>query len=203
MGVSPICKHGTFPSARGRTKNELNNSIFQDMPATHLLRIRHASQVVLVCFKGQKVLVGSEMKNIAILESSGRGFSVAVDNFGMIAAVGFDEQVDASLPGSTYETEMDATGMCVLPGLVDAHTHPVWVGDRVHEFAMKVRSVVTVVKLWRLVCDCISLCRAYECSTHTHTHTHTRAAGRRYLHGHPCEGCRHPLHSALCPAVLL
>ncbi|XP_028305637.1 putative imidazolonepropionase isoform X3 [Gouania willdenowi] len=27
--------------------------------------------------------------------------------------------------------------MCVLPGLVDAHTHPVWAGDRVHEFAMK------------------------------------------------------------------
>ncbi|XP_066538045.1 probable imidazolonepropionase isoform X2 [Hoplias malabaricus] len=27
--------------------------------------------------------------------------------------------------------------MCVLPGLIDAHTHPVWAGDRVHEFAMK------------------------------------------------------------------
>lgn len=27
--------------------------------------------------------------------------------------------------------------MCVLPGFVDAHTHPVWAGDRVHEFAMK------------------------------------------------------------------
>jgi len=25
-------------------------------------------------------------------------------------------------------------------GLVDAHTHAVWAGDRVHEFAMKVRS---------------------------------------------------------------
>lgn len=25
-----------------------------------------------------------------------------------------------------------------LSGLVDAHTHPVWAGDRVHEFAMKV-----------------------------------------------------------------
>lgn len=25
-----------------------------------------------------------------------------------------------------------------LLGLVDAHTHPVWAGDRVHEFAMKV-----------------------------------------------------------------
>ena len=28
----------------------------------------------------------------------------------------------------------------MIPGLVDAHTHPVWEGDRVHEFAMKVGS---------------------------------------------------------------
>ena len=27
--------------------------------------------------------------------------------------------------------------MCALPGFVDGHTHPVWSGDRVHEFAMK------------------------------------------------------------------
>ena len=33
---------------------------------------------------------------------------------------------------------IEATGKCVVPGLVDAHTHPVWLGDRVHEFAMKV-----------------------------------------------------------------
>lgn len=26
----------------------------------------------------------------------------------------------------------------IVAGLVDAHTHPVWAGDRVHEFAMKV-----------------------------------------------------------------
>ena len=37
-----------------------------------------------------------------------------------------------------YDEELDAQGMCVMPGLVDAHTHPVWLGDRVHEFAMKV-----------------------------------------------------------------
>ena len=30
--------------------------------------------------------------------------------------------------------------MCVLPGLVDGHTHPVFAGDRVHEFAMKVQA---------------------------------------------------------------
>ena len=28
-----------------------------------------------------------------------------------------------------------------VPGLVDAHTHPVWAGDRVHEFSMKVYTV--------------------------------------------------------------
>lgn len=26
----------------------------------------------------------------------------------------------------------------MVPGLVDAHTHPVFSGDRVHEFAMKI-----------------------------------------------------------------
>ncbi len=36
------------------------------------------------------------------------------------------------------EQILDASGRTVMPGLVDAHTHPVWAGDRVHEFAMKV-----------------------------------------------------------------
>jgi hypothetical protein len=36
-----------------------------------------------------------------------------------------------------FEQDIDATGQCVLPGLVDAHTHSVWSGDRVHEFASK------------------------------------------------------------------
>jgi len=33
--------------------------------------------------------------------------------------------------------------MCIIPGLIDGHTHPVWDGDRVHEFAMKVSKVYT------------------------------------------------------------
>jgi hypothetical protein len=28
-----------------------------------------------------------------------------------------------------------------ITGLVDAHTHPVWAGERVHEFAMKVTAM--------------------------------------------------------------
>lgn len=32
---------------------------------------------------------------------------------------------------------IDCKNGSLLPGLVDAHTHPVFAGDRVHEFAMK------------------------------------------------------------------
>lgn len=32
---------------------------------------------------------------------------------------------------------MDVSGKSILPGLVDSHTHPVWSGDRVHEFVLK------------------------------------------------------------------
>ena len=81
------------------------------------------------------------MKNLAILEladSSGEGLSIAVDRGGRIAAIGPDHEVDARMADCSFERCIDVSGMCVLPGLVDAHTHPVWVGDRVHEFAMKV-----------------------------------------------------------------
>src|SRR5437899_8111000 len=34
--------------------------------------------------------------------------------------------------------QLDAAGACVLPGLVDAHTHPVFAGSRADEFAERV-----------------------------------------------------------------
>ncbi len=33
-------------------------------------------------------------------------------------------------------------------GLIDGHTHPVWVGDRVHEFAMKVNKTYSIIKTY-------------------------------------------------------
>ena len=46
---------------------------------------------------------------------------------------------------------IEAAGKCVVPGLVDAHTHPVWLGDRVHEFAMKVSTSLLCKKCLKLV----------------------------------------------------
>ena len=33
--------------------------------------------------------------------------------------------------------ELDGSGLCVVPGLVDCHTHPAWGGDRVEEFSLR------------------------------------------------------------------
>ena len=46
-------------------------------------------------------------------------------------------QVLAVFPEVSFQRVISAEGGAVLPGFVDGHTHPVWAGDRVHEFAMK------------------------------------------------------------------
>lgn len=38
---------------------------------------------------------------------------------------------------ATFDRDVDMTSKCILPGFVDGHTHPVFAGDRVHEFEMK------------------------------------------------------------------
>jgi imidazolonepropionase len=35
--------------------------------------------------------------------------------------------------------ELDCSGLCAIPGLVDCHTHPAWGGDRTAEFALRAR----------------------------------------------------------------
>ena len=51
---------------------------------------------------------------------------------------GSEGEVNSALKDTKFDQIFDANGGCVIPGLIDGHTHPVWAGDRVHEFAMKV-----------------------------------------------------------------
>ncbi|XP_071526582.1 probable imidazolonepropionase [Panulirus ornatus] len=102
------------------------------------LLVRGASQVVRVAASGEKVKLRESMNDLAIVTATeDQGVSIAVDKDGVIAAVGLDKEVEAQFPGASWAEVVDACGRSVVPGLVDAHTHPVWAGDRVHEFAMK------------------------------------------------------------------
>ena len=60
------------------------------MAAVGRLRVRGASQVLQVCAAGERVLRGSSMRGLAVVESKGtQTVGVAVDEAGKIAAVGW------------------------------------------------------------------------------------------------------------------
>ena len=56
--------------------------------------------------------------------------------------MGGDAEIENRYAKSSFERVLDVSGKSIVPGLVDAHTHPVWAGDRVNEFAMKVSTSV-------------------------------------------------------------
>ena len=52
---------------------------------------------------------------------------------GRVVWIGHDGELDAQV--DLDGDQLDAAGACVIPGLVDAHTHPVFAGSRADEFA--------------------------------------------------------------------
>lgn len=102
-------------------------------PAPRRLILRNAAQVVCVARGGERVKCGSAMGDVAVLENA----SVVVGGDGRIEAVGPAAEIEAAYASAAFDCSVDASGKCVVPGFVDGHTHPVWSGDRVHEFAMK------------------------------------------------------------------
>ena len=49
---------------------------------------------------------------------------------GRLVFVGLESDYAREYSGSAANESIDASGRAVIPGLVDAHTHPVWLGDR-------------------------------------------------------------------------
>jgi imidazolonepropionase len=93
------------------------------------LLIHNASQLVTLAGPARPRR-GAELKDLAIVE----GGSVLVRE-GLIVAAGAGSTVER-LTASNTET-IDATGRVVMPGFVDAHTHPVFAGTREDEFEMR------------------------------------------------------------------
>ncbi|KAL4235427.1 putative imidazolonepropionase [Mactra antiquata] len=104
------------------------------------LLIHSAKQIVQVVSDGRRFRKGNEMKTLDFLEDDeGQGFSILINRNGIICDIGTDEEVRSRCADRKEGiiNFIDAKGCSIIPGLVDAHTHPVWAGDRVHEFAMK------------------------------------------------------------------
>ena len=81
------------------------------------LRIRHAKQVVLVCNNKERILKGESMKKLAVLEGGQNGgVSIVVNNAGKIECIDLDSKIDQNYQNCTFIEEIDASGMCVLPG---------------------------------------------------------------------------------------
>jgi imidazolonepropionase len=56
---------------------------------------------------------------------------------GRLVFVGAEADYAREYAGRPAEVRLDAAGNAVIPGLVDAHTHPVWLGDRGEEIGRR------------------------------------------------------------------
>jgi imidazolonepropionase len=97
------------------------------------LAIVNASQLVTLAGP-PRPRIGPELRDLGIVKNG----AVLVRD-GRIAAAGTRADIDALL---TDDVEIvDAGGRIVLPGFVDAHTHPVFAGNRADEFEQRALGV--------------------------------------------------------------
>lgn len=92
--------------------------------------VKNIRQLVTVASHGRTALAGAAMRDPGILTEAG-----VLCRDGRIAWVGPMREWKETLPDDV--PEVDAAGMAVLPGFVDSHTHAMFAGDRVDEFAMR------------------------------------------------------------------
>ena len=78
---------------------------------------------------GAAPLRGAALRDVTVLENA-----FVLCREGTIEQIGRMSEL-GPLAGDVEE--LDGTGLCALPGLVDCHTHPAFGGDRVEEFSLR------------------------------------------------------------------
>jgi len=106
---------------------------------TPLLVIKNLEAVVQVCNHGELLKNNNVHDELAMVcrREDGVGACLVVSCDGLVFFVGHDDQLGTSL--QTAAQVIDGQGCCIIPGLIDAHTHPVWSGDRIFEFDLKMK----------------------------------------------------------------
>ena len=92
------------------------------------LNVIHATSLVRIDDTGEPRRGASQGKLGIVADGA-----VAIRD-GLIVAVGSTDEVLASHGAGDVPT-IDAGGHCVLPGLVECHSHPLFAGERHHEYA--------------------------------------------------------------------
>ncbi|CAL2035989.1 unnamed protein product [Caenorhabditis brenneri] len=107
------------------------------------LLVRNLKQVVQIVDDNTTEFLRGEqqMNNIKILNSSSSSLAILVDSDGKFSFIGEFKDLRKRLEAESVDLgsieTMDSNGGIAIPGFVDGHSHPVFAGDRVHEFAMK------------------------------------------------------------------
>jgi imidazolonepropionase len=96
------------------------------------LLVRDLAQLATPAPTGDVPRRGSELGAVEVLEDA-----FVLCSKGRIEAVGRMRDLGALGDGPDDAEELDGTGLCAVPGLVDCHTHPAWGGDRVDEFSLR------------------------------------------------------------------
>ena len=100
-------------------------------PAAHRLLVRDLAQLATPSPDAQAPIRGRALRDVQVLEDA-----FVLSDAGRIAATGPMREL-GGLGLSADVEELDGRGRCAIPGLVDCHTHPCFLGDRVEEFALR------------------------------------------------------------------
>jgi len=100
-------------------------------PARSRLLVRDLAQLATPATGSEAPIRGRTLREVEIVEEA---FVLCEE--GRIAVTGpMHELARLALDGDVEE--LDGRGLCAIPGLVDCHTHPCFLGDRVEEFALR------------------------------------------------------------------
>jgi len=100
-------------------------------PARSRLLVRDLAQLATPATGSGAPIRGRTLREVEVFEEA-----FVLCEGGRIAVTGpMHELARLALDGDVEE--LDGRGLCAIPGLVDCHTHPCFLGDRVEEFALR------------------------------------------------------------------